>query len=55
MWGPSGLSLEPLLFIALANDLCNASEILFYILYADDSAVLLIKGKGTQRASCYLV
>ena len=37
-----------LLFIAFANDICNASELLFYILYADDTAVLL-KGKELRE------
>ena len=44
MWGPQGSVLGLLLFIAFANDICNAFELLFYILYADDTAVLL-KGK----------
>ena len=38
---PQGLVLGPLLFIAFANNICNASELLFYILYADGTAVLL--------------
>ena len=43
-----GSVLGPLLFIAFANDICNASELLFYILYADDTAVLL-KGKELRE------
>ena len=45
---PRGSVLGPLLFIAFANDICNASELLFYILYADDTAVLL-KGKELRE------
>ena len=33
---------------AFANDICNASELLFYILYADDTTVLL-KGKELRE------
>ena len=45
---PQGSVLGPLLFIAFANGICNASELLFYILYADDTAVLL-KGKELRE------
>ena len=39
---PQGSILGPLLFILNMNDICNVSELLFTILYADDTCVLLI-------------
>ena len=38
---PQGSILGPLLFILNMNDICNVSEHLFTILYADDTCVLL--------------
>ena len=36
-----GSIIEPLLFILSVNDICNVSPILFKILYADDTCVLI--------------
>ena len=36
---PQGSIFDPLLFIIYMNDICNASELLFSILYADDTSV----------------
>ena len=38
---PQGSILGPLLFILNMNDICNVFELLFTILYADDTCVLL--------------
>ena len=45
---PQGSILGPLLFILNMNDICNASELLFTILYADDTCVLL-SGKDLTK------
>ena len=41
---PQGSILSPLLFIIYMNDICNVSELLFTVLYADDTCVV-INGK----------
>ena len=42
---PQGSILGPLLFILNMNDICNVSKLMFTILYADDTCVLL---RGTD-------
>ena len=38
---PHGSILSPLLFILSDNDICNVSSLLYKILFADDTCVLL--------------
>ena len=45
---PLGSILGPLLFIIYVNDICNVSELLFTVLYADDTSVV-IHGKDMLR------
>ena len=41
MWSTTRIYSRPLLFILSVNDICNVSPILFKILYADDTCVLI--------------
>ena len=43
-----GSILGPLLIIIYMNDICNASDLLYTILYEDDTSVLL-NGKNIQK------
>ena len=42
---PQGFILGPLFFILNMNDICNVTKLMFTILYADDTCVLL---RGTD-------
>ena len=38
---PQGSIFCPLLFIIYMNDICNVSELLYTIMYADDTSVIM--------------
>ena len=38
---PQGSILDPLLFIICMNDICNISDLMFAIMYADDTCFLI--------------
>ena len=40
MWCPKGSILGPLLFIISMNDICNVPNLMFAIMYADDTCFL---------------
>ena len=53
MWGSSGLSFRVITFYCICKWLCNASDLVFYIFYADDTAVLLM-GKELRELLVFL-
>ena len=52
---PQGSILGPKLFILYINDICNISELMKFVLFADDTNILCIKKHDNYLSLCDLV